>query len=67
MSKPLPKLIPIAPHTVEPYDGHDRMVMCSTCKRGAVPDHMGRGGCIRYVPSMKHVPQHCGRFVGGAR
>lgn len=64
MSRPLPKLVPIAPHTVEPYDGHEGMVRCIHCKRAGVPDYMGRGGCVRYVPSMRAVPQHCGRFVG---
>lgn len=56
-------LIPIAPHAVEAYDGNDRMVRCGDCRRGSVPDYIGRGGCNRYVPSMKHTMQHCGRFA----
>jgi hypothetical protein len=64
MSKP----IPTAPHTVEPYDGHDRMVRCSGCVRSQVyNDHYGRRtptGCISYVPSMAAMLRHCGYFRG---
>ena len=58
----LAKIIPIAPHTVEPYDSTDRMVCCADCSRASVPDYHGRGGCPNYVPSMRKVLQHCGRF-----
>lgn len=56
MSKP----IPIAPHTVEPYDGNDRMVTCAKCLGSAGSN--GNYRCPRYVPSMATVPQHCNRY-----
>lgn len=58
------KHIPIAPHIVEPYDGHEGMVRCCDCK-----DSQGSNGnyrCPRYVPSMASVMQHCEKFRSNA-
>lgn len=60
--------VPLFPHTVEPYDGHERMVRCIDCvRRGVYNDHYGKrapAGCANYVPSMASTLQHCGWFRG---
>lgn len=60
------KVIPIAPHAVEPYDGTDAMVRCEDCRSAGVPGWNGRGGCPWYVPSMRATWQHCAAFKGRA-
>lgn len=54
-----PYFIPAPLITVEPLDGTEGMVTCEQCARRGIPDYQGRGGCIRYVPSMAQTPQHC--------
>lgn len=66
MSNEKPKFIPIAPHFVEPYDGHDRMVVCVDCKGSERKGHAGEFKCLRFVPSMAHQQMHCQRFRGRA-
>lgn len=56
------RFIPIAPHTVEPFDGTDSdMVRCNDCTEAFVPGFSGRG-CDRFIPSMALTLQRCHRY-----
>jgi hypothetical protein len=57
---------PSAPHTAEPFDGHERdMHKCGDCARGSAHrwDHNARewAGCPQFVPSITQ-PVRCDWF-----
>ena len=55
--------LPLADHVVEPYDGQEGMVRCTSCQRQGVLSYDKRRGCPSFIPSMAAVLRHCAWFV----